>query len=247
VSETITPVGAPRPSRSPIDALPAATRTWGSIDSRSDAPRWGMAVDLERCVGCWSCAVICKSENDVPLGLWWNRILTAGLDMDVPAQDDLGHMSLEWVPLACQHCDDAPCEKVCPTSATWINDEGIVLVDAEHCIGCRYCMAACPYGVRVFNWGEREEAIPGGTGFVPPRPVGTVEKCTMCVHRLAESQVPSCVHSCPAQARIFGDLNDPESRLSALLDARHGRHLLEEKGTRPKVSYLEPRRRRPFD
>lgn len=232
---------------SPIEALPAASRAYGAIDVRSAHPRWGMAVDLERCVGCWSCAVICKSENAVPLGLWWNRILTAGDDLDTPATDEHGDPHLHWVPLACQHCDDAPCEKVCPTSATYINAEGLVLVNQDDCIGCRYCMAACPYGVRVFNWGEAEYPVPEGTGMVATRPVGSVEKCTMCVHRLAEDQVPSCVWSCPAQARIFGDLEAPESRLVQMLESRNPEVLLEEKGTRPKVSYLQPRRRRPIE
>lgn len=229
---------------SPIDALPEATRRYGAIGDVSDAPRWGMAVDLERCIGCWSCAVICKSENDIPLGMWWNRILTDGDGLDRPGHVDHGGLAMQWVPLSCQHCDDAPCEKVCPTSATFTIEGGVVLVNADDCIGCRYCMAACPYGVRVFNWGEPELPFDFDHGMVAPRPVGTVEKCTMCIHRLQEGQVPSCVHSCPAQARIFGDLNDHEGRLVTLLRDRNGKHLLEEKGTHPKVSYLEPRRRR---
>jgi dimethyl sulfoxide reductase iron-sulfur subunit len=151
---------------------------------------------------------------------------------------------MEWVPLACQHCDDAPCEKVCPTSATYIDEFGLVQVNQDDCIGCRYCMAACPYGVRVFNWGEAERPFDFNQGMVEARPVGSVEKCTMCIHRLAEDQVPSCVWSCPAGARIFGDLDDPESKVSRVIRDRGGKQLLEDKGTHPKVFYLEPRRRR---
>ncbi len=198
-----------------------------------------MAVDLERCIGCWSCAVICKSENDVPLGMWWNRILTEGEALDTPREEH-GELEMSWLPLACQHCDDPPCQKVCPTGATFTNDEGVVLVNAEDCIGCRYCMAACPYGVRVFNWGEPERAPDYESGMVESRPVGTVEKCSLCVHRLAEGAVVRLVH-----ARIFGDLNDPDSEVNRAIRDRGGEQLLEDKGTRPKVFYLQPRRRRP--
>ncbi|HEX6418683.1 MAG TPA: 4Fe-4S dicluster domain-containing protein [Acidimicrobiales bacterium] len=231
---------------SEADALPPASRDYGRIGPRSEAPRWGMAVDLERCIGCWSCAVICKSENDVPLGMGWNRILTAGDDLDTPEVDEFGDLSMHWVPLACQHCDDAPCEKVCPTSATYTDETGTVLVNQDLCIGCRYCMAACPYGVRVFNWGDPEHAPTFGTGMVESRPTGSVEKCTLCVHRREDDLVPSCVWSCPAQARIFGDLDDPDGPLVQAIRSRGGSQLLEDKGTGPKVWYLEPRRRRPL-
>ncbi len=234
---------------SPVEALPEASREYGAIGEVSEEPRWGMAIDVERCIGCWSCAVICKSENDVPLGMWWNRILTEGEDLDTPHRGEFGSLEMSWVPLACQHCDDPPCMKVCPTSATFVDVEHgrLVSVNQEDCIGCRYCMAACPYGVRVFNWGEPEYPVEDfDLGMVEPRPIGSVEKCTMCVHRLIEGQVPSCVWSCPAQARIFGDLNDPDGELVRVIEERGGRQLLEEKGTRPKVYYLQERRRRPL-
>ena len=228
---------------SPVQALPPASKAWGEIGPRSAQPRWGMAVDLERCIGCWSCAVICKSENDVPLGMWWNRILTEGDALDQPAGTLEEGLEMHWLPLTCQHCGNAPCVKVCPVQATYHRSDGIVLQDADRCIGCRYCMIACPYGVRNFNWGIPARPTPHETGMVNARPLGTVEKCTMCVQRLAEDQVPSCVWSCPAQARIFGDLNDPDGRLVALIREREGTTLLEEAGTQPAVHYLPPRRR----
>jgi molybdopterin-containing oxidoreductase family iron-sulfur binding subunit len=226
-----------------IDELSPASRAWGEMEAPTANPRYGMVVDQERCLGCWSCAVVCKSENDVPLGVWWNRILTDGEALDTPATQS-GTAAMSWVPLSCQHCDNAPCVKACPVGATYHDLGGLVLVDSDRCIGCRYCMIACPYAARVFNWGK--PARPNGveTGMVPPRPVGTVEKCTMCIQRVHEGQVPSCVWSCPAQARVFGDLNDSNSRVSKLLSERQGTVLLEDRGTAPKVRYLQARRRR---
>ncbi len=230
---------------SPVEALSPASRAWGEIGERSSQPHWGMAVDQERCVGCWSCAVICKSENDIPLGMWWNRILTAGAALDTPAST-AGRLEMHWLPLACQHCDNAPCVKVCPVQATYRRADGVVMMDNERCIGCRYCMIACPYGVRVFNWGKADRPNGLETGMVAARPIGTVEKCLICVHRLTDGQVPSCVWSCPAGARIFGDLNDPNSRISTVVREREATQLLEDRGTQPKVMYVAPRRRRPL-
>jgi molybdopterin-containing oxidoreductase family iron-sulfur binding subunit len=223
--------------------------------------RWGMAIDQNRCVGCWTCAVACKSINNQPLGIYWNRILTdrpnegsaaaepATRAIDVP-HGTFPNLQLAYQPTSCQHCQNAPCEKVCPVGATFRNDDGTVLIDLERCIGCRYCMAACPYGVRVFTWekGRHEPEFPVGYGrdyrkggrlvFTPDRPVGVAEKCTGCIERTEGGNRPMCVDACPAGARVFGDLNDPGSKLSISVQQQSGRQLLGELGTDSSVFYL---------
>lgn len=210
----------------------------------------GLLIDQERCIGCWTCAVICKMENNVGLGNWWNRILSNGHSEygDTPNIGLDGQPELIYQPTACMHCENAPCVKACPTGATYKRDDGVTAQNFKKCIGCRACMAACPYNVRVFNWGPPKQ-IPSfeddhiGDARVPSRPKGVVEKCTFCQEKIDHGEEPACVTGCPAEARIFGDLNDTDSDITRLIRERGAKPLLEDLGTKPTVYYAPPRRK----
>jgi molybdopterin-containing oxidoreductase family iron-sulfur binding subunit len=207
-----------------------------------NAKRLGMVVDLNRCVGCWTCAVACKEENDVGIGLYWLRVLTIGGDenIDVPS-GTFPDVSLAYQSTNCFHCDNPPCTKACPTQATYKMANGIVVVNWDRCIGCRYCMVACPYDNRVFNWRKPVQEPPADVavvGEVAARPKGVVEKCTFCVHRVTKGYLPRCVIACPTGARIFGDLADPNSEVSTIVRERPTYTVFPELGTEPSVHYV---------
>ena len=161
--------------------------------------KYGMAINLDRCIGCHTCANACKMQNNVPSGMLWNRVLTEGSDVIYGAVGDYPNLSRTFVPVACQHCENPACQRVCPTGATHISPDGIVLVDHGRCIGCKYCMAACPYQVRTFN--EEE---------------GIADKCRFCTVSASDggTKMCTCVEACLTGARIFGDLDDPDSEIS---------------------------------
>lgn len=204
--------------------------------------RLGMVIDTKRCVGCGTCAMMCKSENNEPDGVWWNRVLTDGGDHLATPSGIYPNLRMENLTISCQHCDNPACVKVCPVGATYKDvEKGIVRQDYDKCIGCRMCMAACPYtGVRSFNWEEPKYSIGIATGDadVPRHQKHVVEKCTLCWHRIAKGLEPACIEVCPGRARHFGDLNDPVSEVSQLLKDRSSIQLLPERGTNPSVYYL---------
>lgn len=203
---------------------------------------YGFVIDQKGCIACHTCAVACKVENNLPDGNWWSRILTEGGDnQDTPA-GVFPHLTLGNVPVACQHCENPACVKVCPVGATYKDEEtGVVRQDYDKCIGCRMCVAACPYtGVRSFNWEEPAYSIGHAMGDsgVPEHKKHVIEKCTMCWHRLAKGEEPACVEPCPARIRFWGDFDDPDSEVSRLIRDREYKQLLPEEGTKPSVYYL---------
>lgn len=203
--------------------------------------RYGMVIDTKRCVGCNACSVNCKITNNLPETNWWTRVLTEGGDeIDTPA-GVFPDVSMRYITVGCQHCENPACTKVCPVGATYKDPEtGVVRQDYDKCIGCRMCMAACPYNARTFNWNDPVRATGAGYGDarVPERTRGVMEKCTLCKERTDEGDEPMCVRCCPADARIFGDLDDPDSAVSRLRRDQGAEVLLEDKGTRPQVFYV---------
>ena len=199
-----------------------------------------IGINLHRCIGCNTCAVARKMQNNVSDGMLWNRVLTEGCERFDSAEGTYPNLSRTYLPLACQHCENPACERVCPTGATYKDDKGRVEIDYDKCIGCRMCMAACPYSARTFNWNEpvRATGASYGDARVPERGRGVMEKCTLCKERTDEGDEPMCVRCCPADARIFGDLDDPDSAVSRLRREQSAEVLLEEKGTRPQVFYV---------
>ena len=177
-----------------------------------------IVVNIDRCTGCYACQVACKMQNEVALGLAWNQVKIVGPVGDYP------NMVRYPLPTMCQECENAPCLEVCPTGATYRDEEtGVILIDSEQCIGCQACMQACPYDQRCYN----EQA-------------GVVEKCNLCHDLTAKGELPACVKSCSAGARFYGDLDDPESDVSKEL-AKYSEdqiHTLPDTGNAPLTKYI---------
>jgi molybdopterin-containing oxidoreductase family iron-sulfur binding subunit len=211
------------------------------------------ALDISRCIGCRRCVYACVAENNQSRDpqVQWIRVLSMPKEGGVNLTDSDPYYDPEtvpqegrfYVPVQCQQCRNPPCTKVCPTGATWKEPDGIVVVDYDWCIGCRYCMAACPYGARHFNWGEPsipEDELNTSTHYLGnrPRPKGVVEKCTFCIQRTREGRYPACVEVCPVGARKFGNLLDPASEIRYILENKRVLILKEELNTMPKFFYF---------
>lgn len=208
---------------------------------------WGMVIDLDKCIGCEYCQRACSATNDVADDKPWNLVVPEKTSTD----------QTFYFTRPCLHCQDAPCVEVCPVKATFVRDDGLVIMDYDRCIGCRYCEVACPYDARKFNWQARTDTnayIPTwGIAEVPRRPRGVVEKCTFCRHRIDEGlqkgltpgvdreATPACVNICPVGARSFGNLKDENSTVSKLIAVNPVFVLREELGTEPSVFYIPPK------
>jgi Fe-S-cluster-containing dehydrogenase component len=214
--------------------------------------RWGMFIDLKKCIGCYSCMIACKQEHFLPPGISWTRVLTS-------ERGQYPRVRRQSYPVLCNHCKEAPCIKVCPTGASHRRDGGIVAVDAGKCVGCRYCVVSCPYQQRVLYEDTREGHFPG-QGLTKlevigkelyPHQRGTVIKCNFCTERIEQAlrkglnpdedreANPACVVNCPVKARIFGDLEDPISKIALVIVQKRAWRMQEHLGTEPAVYYAD--------
>jgi Fe-S-cluster-containing dehydrogenase component len=209
---------------------------------------WAMVIDQAKCVGCTACTTSCVAENHLPPGVVYRPVV----------ETEVGkypNVRKTFLPRPCMQCEKPPCVKVCPANATWKRPDGVVEIDYNRCIGCRYCISACPYAARTFDKGfyytdgtpeimqyEKDPSFEYGKAW--PRkdressPIGNARKCTYCVHRLEKGMLPACVTTCIGDATYFGDANDPKSLISELLGSSRARKLREEEGTDPTTTYL---------
>jgi phenylacetyl-CoA:acceptor oxidoreductase 27-kDa subunit len=212
--------------------------------------RWGMVIDLKKCIGCYSCVIGCKQVHGLPPKMFWNRVLTA-------ETGEYPRVMRHVYPVLCNHCKDAPCIKACPSGAASKRADGIVITDADKCVGCGYCVIACPYQQRTFHEGGKQEYFPGQglteleimSSLLYPLQPGTAVKCNFCLERIDEGirkglkpgidreATPVCVNNCPPKARLFGDLTSAASNVSTIIRVRRGSQLHPDLGTDPSVYY----------
>ena len=243
-SQTIDPVAADQLACS-VDSMDAVAEQIESPLENEDTT-WGMVIDLQKCVGCDSCTVACKSENRTPPGVTYNVVMEE-------EHGEFPNTTRTNIPRPCMQCENPSCVQVCPVSATYKMENGIVNIDYDRCIGCRYCMIACPYGARYLDFGGGyDEEVMGAGEITSPEygvdrgarepgksPQANARKCSFCYHRLGRGEEPACVETCIGDARNFGDLNDPESEVSKLADSTRAMQLKEHSGNDPNVYYLK--------
>jgi molybdopterin-containing oxidoreductase family iron-sulfur binding subunit len=231
------------------DLFGNATPTKLAFDESDTKIRFAMVIDLKKCLAkedCILCIDACHKTHNVPdfgnpkdeiKWIWKEEYEHAFPNKEnYYLKEELKHAD---VPLFCNHCDNPPCTKVCPTKATWKRDEdGIVMMDWHRCIGCRYCMAACPYGSRSFNWRDPRTHIKEISDDFPTRTTGVVEKCTFCDERIAKDLMPACVEACTEKALIFGDLNNRKSNIRKLLKENFSIRRKPGLGTEPEIYYI---------
>ena len=234
------------------------TQRFGKKVTVDDTPAeegvlFGYGLDLSRCIGCRRCVYACVNENNQSRDpqIQWIRVLRQQREKGVVIEGadqyyDAKKVPEEgffYIPVQCQQCENPPCTRVCPVGATWKEKDGIVVIDYDWCIGCRCCVAACPYGARHMNWGDpflpAKELNPN-THYLGnrPRPRGVVEKCTFCIQRVRKGRYPACVEICPVGARKFGNLLDPKSEIRYLLEQKRVFVLKAELKTEPKFFYF---------
>lgn len=195
-------------------ALAPAPAIASAADEEDGKHRWAMVVDVQKCIGCQACTVSCIMENAVPENSFRTIVSTYEVH-------DGKRTGTYMLPRLCNHCDNPPCIPVCPVGATFQRKDGVVVVDGDRCVGCAYCVQACPYDARFIN-----------------HETGKADKCTFCAHRVDAGLLPACVETCVGGARIFGDLNDPDSKVRRLVDQNKIKVLKPEMGTQPHVFYL---------
>lgn len=217
-----------------------------------------MVIDLGLCIGCRRCAYGCKLENNIPDTISPPYIMLfeqdkTGYKEFLPLAKQVNRLQYTrlrkdkvYMPFQCNHCERAPCVQVCPTGASYQGADGLVMIDYTKCFGCRYCMVACPYQARRFNWWTPVVSPDRINPLVPLRPHGVVEKCTFCVHRTRKGLTTRCVEVCPNKARTFGNLNDPDSEVSKILATQPSFRLKERLNTEPHIYYLNFTKRKPM-
>lgn len=229
-----------------------------ALEKPASERRWVMVIDLRKCVGCAACTIACVAENKLPPGVVYRPLMTQEVGT-------YPNVSMKFLPRPCMQCDQPPCVPVCPVGATYKDENGVVAIDYNQCIGCRACIPACPYAARTFDFGYTYiESTPVAEGMVVGRagaegyeraaafeyseewprknqmdsPVGNVRKCHFCLHRLNEGMLPACTTTCIGRATYFGDANDPDSLVSKLIASPNVTQLKEDLGTEPRVYYL---------